>query len=237
LQKPSNKLLEVQDLSVNLGGLNIIKNVSFDLDQGDILSVIGPNGSGKTTLVKAILGLVAYKGKVSVNGKPVNKALDLIGYVPQRFYFDRNFPITVEEFLSLSFKGKDLKNNKVCDQLKVDDLYSKMIGALSGGQLQRVLIARAMLNNPKLLIFDEPTTGIDVGGQDSFYEMASHLNKDHGVAIILISHEVNVVFKYSDKVLCLHEGEVCCHGNNYDFDIDALKKIYGDNFSLHNHNH
>ena len=94
-----------------------------------------------------------------------------------------------------------------------------------------------MLNNPKLLIFDEPTTGIDAGGQDSFYEMASHLNKDHGVAIILISHEINVVFKYSDKVLCLHEGKVCCHGNNYDFDIDALKKIYGDNFSLHNHQH
>jgi zinc transport system ATP-binding protein len=237
LQKHSKKLLSVKNITVSINGLKLLQDVSFDLDQGDILSVIGPNGAGKTTLIKAILGLMPYSGSIELSAGTVKKNLDLVGYVPQRFDFDRTFPITVEEFLKLTYSGGDLENSKICDQLKVDDLYKKMLGELSGGQLQRVLIARAMLNDPKLLIFDEPTSGVDVGGQDSFYEIMSHLNSEHDVAIIMISHEINVVFKHSTRVLCLNEGKLCCDGNNYDFDIETLKKIYGENFSLHNHQH
>lgn len=237
LPKHSKKLLSVKNVTVSMDGLKLLQNVSFDLNQGDILSVIGPNGAGKTTLIKAILGLIPFSGSVRLLDKPARKNLSKIGYVPQKLNFDRTFPLTVEEFLNLSKPGFKIKEDKVCKKLKVTDLASKLIGELSGGQLQRVMITRAMLNNPDLLIFDEPTSGVDVNGQEKFYELVTHLNKHHDIAIIMVSHEINIVFKYSDDVLCLKEGKVCCHGGNNKLDIVSLEEIYGKNFALHNHQH
>lgn len=196
--------LEVIDVSVVYGTNLILNKVSFSIEQGEVVSIVGPNGTGKSTLVKAILGLVSYKGEVLFEGKKITKSTALFGYVPQRFEFDITFPITVREFLSLRHSNLDSSDGKeLLHDLLVDGFLEKKLGSLSGGQLQRVLIAQALLAKPKILIFDEPTTGVDEAGVHNFYEIIDHLNREHNITIVLISHETDVVYRLSDKVVCL----------------------------------
>lgn len=196
--------LGVNNLSVSYGTNQVLRQVSFSIEKGEIVSVVGPNGSGKSTLVKALLGLIPYSGDVTVDGRPLTRGTQYIGYVPQRFDFDRTFPITVQEFLSLVHDGatKDSEQELVRD-LQIDSLLTKRLGELSGGQLQRVLIVQALLSKPHILILDEPTTGIDSAGSQSFYEIIKHLNQEHQMTIILISHETEVVYNVSSRVICL----------------------------------
>jgi zinc transport system ATP-binding protein len=233
-------LLEVKNLSVYFSNLSepVIEGVSFLLNKGEILSIIGPNGAGKTTLVKAILGLIPYQGEVYFNGQSVFKNLSFIGYVPQRFDFDKTFPITVQEFISLTAGfGKKTEFNKICRELEIEKLMNKKIGNLSGGELQRVLIAKAALNNPWLMIMDEPTAGVDIGGVKSFYDIVKHLNAEHKISVILISHEIDMVYSLANKVVCLNKKMFCSGSPRKAISKKILDKLYGKNVGLVNHTH
>lgn len=199
--------LEVKNLTVRYGAHLVIDKVSFSVEKGEIVSIVGPNGSGKSTLVKALLGLIPSTGEVLFEGKEMKKGAELASYVPQRFVFDTTFPITVKEFLSLTHIDlHQAEQQELLKDLHVHELFHKRLGELSGGQLQRVLIVQALLSCPKMLILDEPTTGIDVAGIKSFYEIIQHLNKEHHMTIVLISHETDVVHALSSKVVCLDLG-------------------------------
>ncbi|OGH68400.1 MAG: hypothetical protein A3I29_00590 [Candidatus Magasanikbacteria bacterium RIFCSPLOWO2_02_FULL_44_11] len=196
--------LDVNNLSVSYSSQPVLDRVSFNVEKGEIISVVGPNGSGKSTLVKALLGLIPSTGEVSLSGQKMIRSSALAGYVPQRFEFDKTFPLTVHEFLSLTHRNlADSEKKELIEDLQVDGLFRKKLGSLSGGQLQRVLIVQALLARPQILILDEPTTGIDVKGTQDFYKLIQHLNQEHQVTIMLVSHETDVAYSLSDKVLCL----------------------------------
>jgi ABC-type Mn2+/Zn2+ transport system ATPase subunit len=245
MPKPSNKrsnnnyILEVKDLSVFYGDYQAVNNVSFELRAGEILAIIGPNGSGKSTLLKAILELVDYTGRVRILGKKPKLVLDDIGYVPQRFSFEKGFPLTVVEFLELSQKNsKDTQRRKqALKEVEMNKSENKLIGELSGGQLQRVLIARALLNDPKIIFLDEATSGIDAEGEKNFYEIIQHLNKVHGLTIVLISHELNMVYKFASQVVCLNRDLICFGQTKEAITNEVISKLYGNNMEIRHHTH
>lgn len=240
-KKRSNKkiILEVKDLSVYYGDYAAVKHVNFKLEQGEILAIIGPNGSGKSTLLKAILGLVDYTGKVKIFGKEIKQVLDKIGYVPQRFSFDETFPLTVSEFLELSHidNKEQARRKHVLEEVEMQRCGDKLLGELSGGQLQRVLIARALLNDPEIIFLDEATSGVDMEGEKNFYEIIRHLNEEHGLTIVLISHEINMVYKFATQVVCLNKDLVCFGETKEAITEEVMKKLYGENMEFRAHKH
>lgn len=237
-RKQSNKkVIEVKNLNVSFGDEKILDKVSFDIKKGEIVAIIGPNGAGKTTLFKAMLGLTPFEGSIKILGKENNKVLSKIGYVPQRLDFDKSFPITVKEFLQLSSNVKKVDEKAICEELKLGNLMNKILGSLSGGEFQRVLIARAMLTDPEILLLDEPTSGVDVEGQSTFYDIVEHINKDHEVTVLMISHEVVMIYEKSDKVICLNRSLVCCECPSAALEYNNLKKLYGSSVELRPHKH
>ncbi len=236
----NNSAIEVENLKVTFNGQPVLNNLNFALKKGEIAVIIGPNGAGKTTLIKAILGLVPYSGKIRVLGEKISKVTHRVGYVPQKFSFDKTFPLTVCEFLKLTVSRKDPeKVSAVLDEVDVKNCKDKMLGELSGGQLQRVLIARALLNDPEILFLDEATTGVDIEGARTFYEILEHLNKTHNVTIVIISHEVSMVHTFATEVLCLNKDLYCKGIPKSVITDEMLKKLYGENFEMrqHQHNH
>jgi zinc transport system ATP-binding protein len=230
--------IDVKNMTVTFGGNAIVRDVTFGLDRGDVASIIGPNGSGKTTLVRAMLGLVAHSGEVLLEGRPLRNQLGRVGYVPQRFDFDRTFPLSVNEFLELPVARPDAKwREEVLREFSVDILLQKKLGTLSGGQMQRVLIASALLKKPEILILDEPTSGVDVEGVASFYELVRHINVEHKMTVLLISHEVNMVSTTSTKVVCLNKDLVSCGEPRKAITPETLEKLYGEDFELRQHKH
>jgi len=237
---PHNKedAVEVKNLTVKYDNFMAIENIDLEIKRGCFVSIIGPNGSGKTTLLKAMIGLIKpSSGEVLIFGKKVSKQKDLIGYVPQRFSFDKTFPITVWEFLRFSLRvGEPL--SQIDEKLKEMDLLDKkkkVLGELSGGQMQRVLVARAILNDPKVLFLDEPASGIDVGAEKNFYELMDYLNQKYGITIIMVSHELDVVTKYTHRVICLNK-KMICHGDpSTVLDAEMVKKLYGEHTTVHKH--
>lgn len=227
-------LISAKNVSVQIGGINIIDSISFNVDEGDIAMIIGPNGSGKSTLLRALLGMMDYKGEVLFTGKKVRSVLKDIGYVPQRFHFDKTFPITVQEFLRL-FSEDKAKIEKALEEVDMLRYKNRTLGDMSGGQLQRVLIARAILSVPKLLVLDEPTSGIDMEGVKDFFEIIRHMNKKHGVTIVMVSHEISVVYDIATKVICLNKDLVCFGEPKTALTNDALTKLYG--AKVHQHMH
>jgi zinc transport system ATP-binding protein len=205
--------IDVKGLTLAYDSTPVVNEVSFQVRQGEIAAIIGPNGSGKSTLLKAILGLIAPRtGEVRIFDKHLHAVRDLIGYVPQRFDFDRQFPITVREFM-------DLARHPHCPKSRIEEklrevgfphrLHGANIGSLSGGQLQRVLIAQAILNNPALLLLDEPSSGIDIAGEANFYEIIEHLNTQHDVTVLLVSHDIAMISDLVDNVICVNRKLVC----------------------------
>jgi ABC-type Mn2+/Zn2+ transport system ATPase subunit len=232
------RILEVKDLTVRFGDYTALQRVSFTIEKNEIVAVIGPNGSGKTTLLKAILGLLPHEGEIRVLGRKPKSALPFLGYVPQHFAFDRNFPLTVEEFVSLTCRKPDkLSFAGTLLEAGMSGLKDKLIGELSGGQLQRVLIAHAMLHQPRILFLDEATSGIDVEGQADFYSSIRRLNREHGVTVLMVSHEISMVYAFSDRIICLNR-DLISHGETRSaLNRDMLKKLYGDNVDLTFHTH
>ena len=199
-------LVSVENLSVRYGGNTVLNHVSLEITPGEIVTIVGPNGSGKTSLLRAIIGATSpLDGQVSL--KP-----DLrLGYVPQKLHIDPTLPITVERFLRLPVPASRTDCHAALEQAGVPDLMGRQMSRLSGGQFQRVLLARALMNKPELLLLDEATQGLDQLGSASFYQQIETVRSETGCAVLMISHELHVVMSASDRVICLN-GHVCCEG-------------------------
>lgn len=216
-------IIKVRDLSYYYGSLPSLDHISFSVEKGDFLGIIGPNGAGKTTLFQCILGIVNnFSGEISLFGSNVRqnkKILQRIGYVPQKKSVEQTFPATVSEIVSLGVIGSDIKRESVESAIEFVDLgayKNKRIGELSEGQQQRVIIAKALVKQPELLILDEPTTGIDSIAQDKFYDLLTRLNKNRGITIVWSSHDMNAVEKLANKVACI-DRKLFFHGESGDF--------------------
>ena len=233
----NNKILEIKNLTVRYNDHVILNELNFWVNSGEIVAIIGPNGSGKTTLLKAILGLIPCQGEVKILGGPTRRALGDIGYVPQRLDFDRTFPLTVSEFLSFIKVKNAPWREEVLRESGVDAFTDERIGELSGGQLQRLLIAKALLKEPKLLLLDEATSGVDMAAEMTFFELIEHLNKTHNVTIMLISHEVQMVYKFATQILCLNKDLVCNGRPKEAITQEVLERLYGKNIEFQAHEH
>lgn len=205
---------KIENITVKIEEQYIIKDVSFEINCGQLTMLIGKNGAGKTTLLKAILGEVAHTGKVEFFDMKQNKQEKIkIGYVPQSLNIERDMPTSVYDMFTSYISNKPVcfvKNKKIYEQIKdqlkkfgVDKLIDKKIGNLSGGELQRVLLAIATIPIPNLLILDEPVSGVDRNGTKDFYEILNELKKEYDLSIILVSHDLDLVEKYADKVVLL----------------------------------
>jgi zinc transport system ATP-binding protein len=231
-------ILEVNNLSVHFGNFPALNHVSFRIEKQEIIAVIGPNGSGKTTLLKAILGLIPYDGEIKIFGKSIAQVLPFLGYVPQHFAFEKTFPLTVEEFVNLTCRKPDkLPLGGTLHAAGMSGLEGKLIGELSGGQLQRVLIAHAMLHQPKILFLDEATSGIDIEGLADFYSTIQRLNRELGVTVMMVSHEISMVYQFAERIICLNR-DLISHGETKTaLTKEVLKKLYGDSADLKAHEH
>ena len=199
-------LVSTTNLSVQIGSRHILQHVDFQISRGEIVTIVGPNGSGKTTLLRSIIGALSqYSGEMV-------KAPGLsIGYVPQRLHIDATLPMTVMRFMNMPRAASRSDCKAALMDAGVPDLSNRQMSALSGGQFQRVLLARALIGRPDLLILDEATQGLDQPGSASFYQQIETLRHTLGCAILMVSHELHVVMSASDRVICLN-GHVCCHG-------------------------
>ena len=229
-------ILEVKNVSVSFEDQIIINGVSFVLEKGEALAIIGPNGSGKTTLLKAILGSIKYSGEIIKTGVR-------IGYVPQKLDIDRNLPLTVKEFFSLIHTKKldeNYTDNRVLEFVGFDQEYAnKKFSNLSAGEFQRILIAAAILSKPNLLIFDEPTASVDAAGQETVYELLHRLQTKENVALILISHDPSVVYQYANNVLCLNlnHKQVCYGAPHKILTQEGFKNLYVSDHDNHHDLH
>jgi zinc transport system ATP-binding protein len=199
-------LISANNISVGYGANTVLNHVSLAIDSGEIITIVGPNGSGKTTLLRALIGAIPpSKGMIT------RKRGLRVGYIPQKLHIDPTLPITVERFLRLTggIKSRaampDLTEQLIAKQMNVQ------LSELSGGQLQRVLLARALLNDPEILLLDEATQGLDQPGSAAFYQQIEEVRNQTGCAVLMISHELHVVMSASDRVICLN-GHICCEG-------------------------
>ncbi|QIE46233.1 metal ABC transporter ATP-binding protein [Pseudohalocynthiibacter aestuariivivens] len=199
-------LLTASHLSVRMGNTEVLHGVDLSIEPGEIVTIVGPNGSGKSTLLRAIIGAVP----LSHGSLTVRSGLR-IGYVPQRLELDAALPMTVSRFLALPHRTSRSAIHEALQRAGAPDLADRQMARLSGGQFQRVLLARALLSQPELLILDEATQGLDQPGSAAFYERIAGLRAEMGCAVLMVSHELHVVMAASDRVICLN-GHVCCHG-------------------------
>lgn len=218
------KQIEIKNLKFGYNENLILKGVNLDLDQGDFAVISGENGSGKSTLIKLILGeLKKDHGSIKLFGIDMEdfNNFDKIGYVPQvNEAIKVAFPVSAREYVGLNLykefsvfntitKKSKTKIENTFSTLKIKDLIDRPVNTLSGGQAQRVMIARAMVNNPDILILDEPTVGIDQKSKEDFLDLLVHLNTHHGISILMITHEMDILGDYVDKVFKLKEGVIC----------------------------
>lgn len=202
----SDSLITATGLRVAQGGRDVLRGVNFTIHPGEIVTVVGPNGSGKSTLLKALIGaLPAAEGRVQRR-----RGLRL-GYVPQGLRLDPSMPMTVNRFLGLPRRVTAAERAEALSEAGATGLEDRPLTALSGGQFQRVLLARALLDRPELLILDEPTTGLDQPGQAAFYQRLEEVRNALGCAVLMVSHELHVVMSASDRVICIN-GHICCEG-------------------------
>lgn len=239
----TNPAITAEHIRVRFGATTVIDDVSFTVPEGSIAALIGPNGSGKTTLMRAILGLQNYQhGTIEVLGGSVQDVYGDIGYVPQSFQPDPTIPMTVREFLDIA-RRKQTPVHRIREVLEEVGLNPVSIQAsqaatLSGGQRQRVLIARAILNHPRILFLDEPSTGIDIAGEQTVFELLAELNRSHQMTMLMISHEVHMVAKHVDHVLCLNTSLVCAGPPSKALNDSTLHAMYGSDYTDgHEHTH
>ncbi|MEC9346418.1 MAG: zinc ABC transporter ATP-binding protein ZnuC [Pseudomonadota bacterium] len=199
-------LAEVRDLAVRLGGRTVLDGVELEVRPGEIVTLIGPNGSGKTTLVRTLLGLVQPSRGTARLGDGVR-----VGYVPQRFAVDPVLPLKVRRLMTLTHPASRAEIAAALERTGVGHLADADVGGLSGGETQRVLLARALLRRPDLLVLDEPVQGVDHAGEAALYELIARLRDEEGLGVLMVSHDLHVVMAATDQVLCLN-GHVCCAG-------------------------
>ena len=199
-------LVTMSGIELRHGRDTVLHDVDLEIAPGEIVTIVGPNGSGKTTLLRAVLGAIKPAA-----GRIVRKPGLKIGYVPQKLAIDRTLPMTVRRFLDLPKRIAQDETEAALARTGAEDLAGRQITELSGGQLQRVLLARALIGKPDLLLLDEPTQGLDQPGSAEFYTLIADVRQAMGCAVVMVSHELHVVMAASDRVICLN-GHVCCHG-------------------------
>lgn len=228
-----NKVLSVKDLNVVLDGRDILTDVSFDVSEKEGLAIIGPNGSGKSVLLRALLGALPYKG--SVVWAPGVK----IGYVPQRIDLERDLPLTLRDFLFSKSRIDGVKDPEVYNTMKLVKLDAKLLdvklGGLSGGQFQRALIVSALLGDPNVLLFDEPTASVDIPGEEQIYDTIHRLQDEKGLTLILVSHDLSLIYSKATMVLCLNKQVVCFGMPHHVLTDENLHHLYGERVLYHHH--
>jgi len=236
--------VEISNLTVKYPEVVALDNVSFVIKQGDFLGIIGPNGAGKSTLFDSMLGLnTTYTGTIKFFDEDIKKSKTYhqeIGYVPQRPEFESNFPATVSDVVRMGLRKKsdNKKVDEILQQLMLHELRDRRIGALSGGQLQRVFIAKALVHDPKILILDEPNTGVDQQSINLFFGILKELNSKQGITIIWSSHDLDAVNKLANHVACLNR-TLFFHGESEKFfsDDDLVKQYSEASMQEHMHHH
>jgi zinc transport system ATP-binding protein len=224
--------LKVENLSVELEGHPILQNLSFEVERGEKLMIVGPNGAGKTTLFRALMGFIPYQGSV------VWKRGVQLGFVPQSVDVNRKFPLAVHELFPLGKKRvREQDVREALAMVSAEGLYQRTLSSLSGGEFQRVLIAFALAQKPDVLLFDEPTSDIDVGGQGTIYNRLEEIADEQGLTMLMISHDLSVVFRYATKVLCLNRGFQCQGEPRQVLTPERLEELYGTGVSFYRHMH
>jgi zinc transport system ATP-binding protein len=226
-----NHVLQVSDLEITLEHQVIVENLSFTVRAGEILTILGPNGAGKTMLLRALLGVVPYDG--SIDWRPHTR----IGYVPQRLPYIRDIPVSVADFFALKRRATGDAGELLYSVGLGPELATRRMGELSSGQFQRVLIAWALAGDPHLLLFDEPTTGIDITGEETVYSLLERLHHDRELAMLIVTHDLAVVYKLSSTVLCLNRQPIC-QGPPVDvLTPESLRRLYGTEVKYYEHKH
>jgi zinc transport system ATP-binding protein len=224
-------ILKVKNLSVRLDGHNVIENLSFQVKSGDAITILGPNGAGKTVLLRTLLGLLPHEGAIEWESGIK------LGYVPQRLPFIKDIPLSVNDFFKLK-KSSERETKEILDSVGFrEDLTKKKIGDLSSGQFQRVLIAWALIKNPQVLLFDEPTTGIDISGEETVYSLLARLKQERNLTMLLITHDLSVVYKFSTDVICLNKHLVCYGPPRKVLTLENLRQLFGEEVKFYQHRH
>lgn len=231
-------VLEIKNLNVEIEGNKLLENISLKVKRGEIVTIIGPNGSGKTTLAKCILNLLQPS-----SGTIWFKPNITIGYTPQKISLNEKLPITVQNFLELSIKKKIDKNflKATIKEIGIVDIMHRPLQKVSGGEMQKILLARALLCKPDLLILDEPAQGIDITGQLGLYKLIEKLCKENHISILNISHDLFMVMKNTDYVICLNR-HICCEGTaTFVNQQSNFHKLFGyealSTFAIYEHHH
>jgi zinc transport system ATP-binding protein len=247
----NHALVAVRGLSVQLGDKPVLHGVDLDLEQGRITALVGLNGSGKTTLLRALLKEVPYTGKVHFHcGHDHSRPMPShIGYVPQKLSVDARLPLTVRDLLAMALQRTPIflgirprtecRMAELLGRVKAElSLLDKPVERISGGELQRVLLALALHPEPELLLLDEPAQGIDFQDEELFYEIIAGLSRQGGVTILLVSHDISVVSRHADHVLCLKDGRIQCQGHPHTvLSQQMLQQIFGAQKGLFAHEH
>ncbi|NJN58105.1 MAG: metal ABC transporter ATP-binding protein [Leptolyngbyaceae cyanobacterium SL_5_9] len=265
--KPVTPVLKVENLTVYQGTYAAVESISFELLAGTNTAIVGPNGAGKSTLVQAILGLLPFAtGTVEILGCPLARLGNLryqIGYIPQNFIFDRGFPLSVSELVGLGWVNHSLSKSsqlpsfprwrmvlpwqtssrkasaiaQAMERVDVYHLRNRAIGNLSGGQLKRVLLAHCLVMSRRLLVLDEALAGVDLQGEADFYALLNQLKREHGWTVLQVSHDLDMVSRHCDRVLCLNRRLVCQGQPEEALSPQNLLDAYGPSFSRYQHQH
>lgn len=229
-----NPILKINDLSVTLESRVIIQNLNLEVDEGDELAIIGPNGSGKTVLLKTLLGLFPHQG--SIQWRPGVS----LGYVPQKVDVDLHLPLTLENLLWAKADVLGIRRADTYSVLSLVNvspgLAATPLGHLSGGQFQKALICFSLLGNPNVLLFDEPTASLDQLAEEGIYELINELQKKQKITVLLVSHDLNILYQYATKVLCLNKDKFC-FGRPQELNPETLERVYGSRLNHYEHRH
>jgi zinc transport system ATP-binding protein len=228
-------LLSAKKLCLEVRDKTILSDVNLELHKGEIMTLIGPNGAGKTSLIRILLGLCKATG-----GEVYRRPNLKIGYVPQRTSVSEVMPLRVIDFLRLAASYSDNEIEQVIDEVQVQHILKSAIQEISGGELQRVLLARAILKNPEVLVLDEPAQGVDIIGQQALYKTISAIRDQHACSVLMVSHDLHLVMAATDQVVCMNS-HVCCTGHPDDIsEHPEYLKLFGDalnELAVYSHHH
>lgn len=243
-------LVTIHNLRVDLGGNHVLCGLNGEVTRGQITALVGTNGSGKTTLLRALLKEIPYSGDIRFHcgHDHTHPNPKHVGYVPQKLRVESNMPLSVRDLLGIALQRLPIFlgfRTGLRDQMSAmlrtvgadESLLDKPLEKISGGELQRVLLALAMHPEPELLLLDEPAAGIDVKGQEQFYDLIGRLNRERGTTILLVSHDLSMVGKHVHRVMCLKDGQVHCQGTPQEITPDILRHVFGTEHGLFVHQH